>query len=136
MKRLLLAVLLFTTMVCSAYAAFHQLKYRGTIAGNRVEVAFSYNTGDYGTNFQPYWIDDSYCRYTKYPDCILTLRHKSSPSSKFWIMNEYDGGRYTGKWKVRQTKNGLVGTFTSAKGKVYKVNLTFVEDYDTWDWAY
>ena len=136
MKKLLLVLLMVTTFVGSAYAAFWQLKYRGTIAGNRVELALSYNTGDIASNSRPYWIGDSYCRYTKYPDCILTLRHKNSPSSTYWVMNEYDGSRYTGKWKVKQTKNGLVGTFTSAKGKVYKVNFTFVEDYDDWEWAY
>ncbi|MDO4511927.1 MAG: hypothetical protein Q4B68_08940 [Bacteroidales bacterium] len=137
-KKLLIFAVMVMACVASASAAGVQLKYRGTVAGAAIEVALNYNTGDVATGGTPYWIDDSHCRYVKYATDVLTLRPTTSAASKKWVFEEYDDkGRHTGHWELKEGKSGLTGTFKAIRtGKVYKVNLTSVNDYDEWDWAY
>lgn len=123
-------------MAISADAMYYQLQYRGTVAGSEVEVALGYNTGDAATGGKPYWISGSRYRYTKVGHGeSITLRELSRASSAVWKFDEYSGGKCTGHWVVKQTGNGLEGTFTSPKtGKKYPIKLRIVQDEEEWEW--
>ncbi len=137
MKKILMLLLMVVGVVTSADAMYHQLRYRGTVAGNTVEVALNYNTGDMGTNCEPYWTDDGRCRYVKYGYNLLTLVPKSACSSKTWVFDEYNSkGERTGRWVLKVSQGRLTGTFKAAhSGKTYKVNLRQIPGFDFWRWG-
>ncbi len=135
LKKLFFAIMLVVMGTITMNAAFLQLKYRGTVAGQRVEVALSYNTGDYATNFKPYWIDDGCYRYVNVGETIV-LKPQNYATSKTWIFYEYSRGNYSGKWVVKPTRSGLTGTFYSPRGKKYAIKLTEVTSAYDWEWAY
>jgi len=135
MKKAMIALVMLVCMAFTADAMYYQLQYRGTIGSNEVEVALGYNTGDAATGGKPYWISGSRYRYTKVGNGeSITLKELSKASSKTWQFDEYSGGKLTGHWFVKQTNNGLEGTFRSAKtGKKYRIKLYNVQE-EEWEW--